>query len=397
MTALERGILNLLRSGITGEPLALGDGFDLEAAQPLLQKHSVLALAYIGAVNCGIDKNLPVMQQMFRTYCLIMMKSQRQMKAVEQLCSAFEAAGIDYMPLKGCNMKRLYPKPETRQMGDADILIHSEDYEKIRPIVAGLGFTGETADISVMVWNSNDLYLELHMRLISTDFEDYCARYGDGWQRAQNVHGYRFGLKPEDEYVFLFVHFAKHYRVSGIGCRHVMDLWVYRRAHPEMDFGYIREELEKMRLWEFHEYIRKLTEVWFEGAEADERTEFIHRFILDSGNWGQWKNYVLSQAAKNTKYTGSVQAGNLRGVLRMVFPDVEHMLGRYPFLMRAPYLLPVCWALRGASVLLFRRHKVRALHKSVVIASPDQIENYQQALEYVGLDFDIEHNDNAVG
>ena len=44
------------------------------------------------------------------------------------------------MPLKGCNMKALYPSPELRVMGDADILIRVEQYDRIRPIIQSLGF-----------------------------------------------------------------------------------------------------------------------------------------------------------------------------------------------------------------------------------------------------------------
>lgn len=39
---------------------------------------------------------------------------------------AFDAGGIDYMPLKGSILKDLYPRHEMRMMGDADILIRME-------------------------------------------------------------------------------------------------------------------------------------------------------------------------------------------------------------------------------------------------------------------------------
>ena len=39
-----------------------------------------------------------------------------------------EENGIDYLPLKGYNLKKLYPKPELRTMGDADVLIRLADF-----------------------------------------------------------------------------------------------------------------------------------------------------------------------------------------------------------------------------------------------------------------------------
>ena len=54
--------------------------------------------------------------------------------------AAFEKNGIAHMPLKGILMKQLYPRPDMRIMGDADILIRVEQYEKIKPLLEELGF-----------------------------------------------------------------------------------------------------------------------------------------------------------------------------------------------------------------------------------------------------------------
>ena len=37
-------------------------------------------------------------------------------------------------------MKALYPAPELRVMGDADVLIRLEQYEKIVPLMEKMGF-----------------------------------------------------------------------------------------------------------------------------------------------------------------------------------------------------------------------------------------------------------------
>ena len=58
-------------------------------------------------------------------------------------------------------------------------------------------------------------------------------------------------MTPEDEFIYLFTHFAKHYRDGGIGCRYVVDLWVFLRNNPTMDPEKIKRELDKLQLREF--------------------------------------------------------------------------------------------------------------------------------------------------
>jgi hypothetical protein len=180
MNLEQRGLLTLLKSAVTGEQLSLPEGFDLESARTVAKKHSVLPMVYIGALNCGIDEHSPLMQQMFMEYYGILMRSEKQMKAVKRLFDAFEQQGIDYMPLKGCNLKMLYPKPELRQMGDADVLIREAQYESIRPIVIEQGFEEKIQWDHVFLWKRTELVLELHRKLIPEDTENW-QHFGDGW------------------------------------------------------------------------------------------------------------------------------------------------------------------------------------------------------------------------
>ena len=51
MDAQNRGIITLLRSGLTGEKLALPEGFDLEQAMEALHKHQIQAVCYFGVFS----------------------------------------------------------------------------------------------------------------------------------------------------------------------------------------------------------------------------------------------------------------------------------------------------------------------------------------------------------
>lgn len=385
MDALQRGIAALLRSAVTGEQLPLPEGFSLEEAQELIHKQALVTLAYEGAFCCGIDRKAPVMQEMKKAYYRYLLKSERQMQKVNRIVAAFEEQGIDYFPFKGCVMKQLYPQPHLRVMGDADILIRYEQYEKIKPIVKELGFTLKIESDCELIWTCDDLLLELHRRIVQPTHKDYYAYYGDGWQRAKHISDHRYGFTPEDTFVYLFMHFAKHYRSGGIGCRHVLDLWVYRWEFPDLDEAYIRGELQTLRLLEFYENVVRMLSVWFEEQEADNVVRFMTNRIFSGGSWGKAQDYhVFRELIDKTEETG-IKNSRMGFVKRLLFPSVSHMQQKYPILEEKPALLPIYWCVRSADFVLRRQDEIKKHIRIGKIITDEALSAHCDALEYVGL------------
>lgn len=390
MTDIYKGILQLIKSAITGKAAVISDNFNIDTAFAVIRKHHIVPLAYEGAALCGISKDGQTMQAMFREYCRSSFINDGQLRAVRDLCEAFDENGIDYLPIKGCNIKKLYPKPELRVMGDADILIRTEQYGKIIPVMEKLGYTAELESNHEYAWNTRLLYVELHKYLIPSYNKDYYAYFGDGWKRAVKETGCRYKMSVEDEYIYIFTHFAKHYRDGGIGCNHVTDLWVYKRNYPNMDMQYVEKELKKLRLLEFYKNIMRLVSVWFEESQEDEMTAFITDFIFKSGSWGISENHILSAEVKNAQAAGTTEDGKKKTLLDTVFPNAEALSQRYSILKKTPWLLPIMWAVRWGEAILFRREDIKKRRDVLKFATVDKIETYQQALEYVGLDFRFE-------
>ena len=263
MDIITRGIITLIRSAVSGQELPLPEGFSLTDAMEQIGRHGLHTLCYQGAFLCGIPRSDPAMGVLFQHYYMAMIHSEGQMAALKKLFQGFEEQGIEYMPLKGTILKPLYPKPELRAMADADILIRMDQYDRIAPVMEGLGYQFAEETDHEMPWKSKALYVELHKRLMPSHNQDYQAYYGDGWQLAKHRQGHCHSMTSEDAFLFIFSHYAKHYRDGGIGCRHVTDLWVWRRTYPEMDETYIRGELKKLQLDVFYGNTLRLLDVWF--------------------------------------------------------------------------------------------------------------------------------------
>lgn len=393
MNSIQKGIITLIRSGLTGESLQLPVEFDLEQAYPQIMIHQIPSLCYIGAVRCGVDKKLPVMQKLFQIYCRCIQQSEQQMNEVTRICAAFDANGIDHMPLKGCNLKKLYPKPEMRLMGDADILIREEQYERIRPVMRELGFNECSEGIESEYdykWDSAFLHLELHWRVVTPKNRLLYTYLGDGWKRTVESGNHRYSLSEEDEFIYIFTHFVRHYRDGGIGIRHAVDLWVYKSACPELDEAYIYAEMKKLQLLEFYQNVQHLLSVWFEEAKGNEKTMFIGDHIFRSGAWGRSDGHAIATGARAAQTSGSIGIGKVRKIIDLAFPSLPWMKLKYPVLKKVPFLLPFFWVYRWIAEIMFRRNNIKRHIQKINLATPENIQTYRQSLNYVGLDFDFE-------
>lgn len=391
MNVIQRGITTLVRSAITGEALSLPEGFDLEAAFSSIKKHGIVTLIYDGAVKCGINKDLPVMQQMFKIYLQQLLHSESQMQALQNLCAAMDARGFDHLLLKGSVIKSLYPKPELRPMGDADILIRKKQYKAIRSLMEELGYRQTAQGYYDYGWKAPSLYVELHHCLSNPYNDDFNNYLGNGWKRANKAPSGRglFEYSPEDHFVYLFVHFTKHYRDGGIGSKHAVDLWVYHRAYPNMDQDYLHRAFESMGLDAFYRNIMQMLKVWFCDAPEDEKSAFLTDVIFESSAFSNAEMVKRAVALRARNKAGSAKRAKIWRYFRLAFPTRVDMQPKYPILKNAPWLLPILWIVRGFDALILRRGTVRMQRERINETSDETVESYREVLRYVGLEYTI--------
>ena len=386
MNVNHQGLVLLLRSAITGESLPLPEGFCLENIDELVRSQSLSMMVYQGAFNCGISRDSELMKQYHAIYYSKMLKSEQQLRAIRRLFQAFEQNGIDYLPLKGCNLKGMYPQPELRPMGDADVLIRVEQYDKIRPIMEGLSYTEKKESHYDFCWNSPALYVELHKRLFGDDEVDLYRFFGDGWSLATKGDGYRYHMSPEDEFVYVFCHMMKHFRFCGIGARQIVDLYVYRQAHPQMDEAKVEQRMHALQLTEFYHNMQQLLRVWFEGQACDPVTDYITAYVFSNGNWGSGENKMYSEEIIRAKK--GVKNARSKSFLKALFPPMAYMQLSYNVMYRHPWLYPVFWVVRAFRILIYRRKRIKMRMGFIKNMSDEKVEAHRDALAYMGLNYD---------
>ena len=62
---------------------------------------------------------------------------------------------------------------------------------------------------------------------------------------------------------------------------------------------------------------------------------------------------------------------------------------KYPYLKKAPFLLPIMWIHRILTTILFKGDRIKAQAQAIDQMNAENINNYQQSLNFVGLDFNF--------
>ena len=187
----------------------------------------------------------------------------------ERILNWMESIGCWYMPLKGSLLQFDYPQFGMRQMGDNDILCDPVKAEEIYRFMLESGYRCEVHNqgnhdqfIRQPVYN-----FEIHRALFKPETApEFAAYYADIHERSRkdpnNDYGYH--MSPDDFYIYVTAHAYRHYVVSGIGIRNLMDVYVYLEKHGDgLDWDYIQRELTGLGAWDFECWCRRMSKALF--------------------------------------------------------------------------------------------------------------------------------------
>lgn len=350
--AVSTYVIRLVSAVINGtQPEEKDESLEWKSIIEFSKKQSVLNII---SYACEKLRNKPDAEMMkflkeFRMQKIIV-EAQQEIEACDAM-DKLEEMQAKHMPLKGYIIKNLYPSPDMRTMGDLDLLIEEERCEEIVAAFVAEGFTScAEGDLHSNVERGN-AYIEFHRSMVNEKHETLSKYFGNGFGRAKLSQGYsyRYELSHEDLYIFLIAHIAKHYRYGGTGIRSLLDLYIYRKAYPDMDCKYIDTELEKINLLVFGKKLEKISDDWYSGGFSGEY-DTVSSYIVSGGVYGDENAPLLNEFINDAQ--GSIKVTKIKNWFTTVFPDKELMTTRYPVLKKCIILLPLFWVVRFFDTLI---------------------------------------------
>lgn len=373
-------LVEILADFVNGRSVRCLPDVSLEALYETAQKHNVAGIA--------AAMLLPVLKEQkkedaYRTFQEVYMATVYRSVLLEEEVKAFaarmEEAQVPYAFFKGCELRDLYPTPELRTMGDVDVLVRDEDMARTAAVLRELGYRKEEGGSAVWVLKKDRFSYEVHRRLAFGTYwnkVDYEGYFAGAFSRLIPGEGSRRFFSPEDHFVFLCFHLAKHLNSSGAGIRMVMDLALFLKAYRErMDWGYIREQLAKLGMDRFAATVLQASGAWFgipeqrdpAASQADPGTlEELKYYIMTGGIFGFERDESIRRlrsgiSGRTEKASFLIRA---KALWRIAFPKKKHMIYFLPALERHPVLLPLAWVKRWR-IGLANRWKIRAAFRGI--------------------------------
>lgn len=290
----------------------------------------------------------------------------------QQITDFMEKQGIWYMPLKGVIIKDLYPKIGMRQMSDNDILFDKSYRKELRIYMVSNGYKWDREDHEI-----NDVYkkppvfnFEMHWELFKPlAFETFYEYYKDVKDRLIKVEGKSYGyhFSDEDYYIYLIAHTHKHYNLSGVGLRSLMDCYVYNsKKGDSLDYEYIDNELKKLNIHDFEKQLKTISEKVF--ADPDriyemsltQQEQQLLGYFTNSGAYGTMKNIVDKNlktiSTEKIDVTGKIK---LKYYIKRVFPNMEWFKLYAPYCYQHKWTIPFYCVFRFFRGIFFKRIEIK--------------------------------------
>lgn len=303
---------------------------------------------------------------------------------VETVISAFEENGVKFIPLKGYYLKNLYPKSEMRYATDYDVLIDEKQIDKVHEVAKSLGMVlkqkGDHHDI--FYFPETKTVFEFHKSIFEGSLK---ATFGNGFDRAKLKDGYKYfyELPPEDFYILILGHSAYHFaHGGGVGIRHVIDVYLYKKSYKFND-KYLEREIEKCGLTDFRKQFEKLADYLFADCDGDEFIEKLTDYILGSSVLGNADKKQASDIVANTA-SEKYKRAKRKTLTQLIFPPFKTMKGYYPILKNLPILLPFCYIVRWVTVIIKRPKSLKKI-KKITSASEQDLSEIKVIRDKLGL------------
>ena len=338
-------LISIIRSVLQNQKALTYENY--EDIYKLAKFHHVEGISYLGVKD---QKDIPFLDKWKKVYDVTNVRNIYFEVERETILKEMKKHGLSYMPLKGINLLPCYEDYGMRMMSDNDILYgfvetkegnyylnkdrEQEAQTRLVQIMENLGYDIFSLKGKDDVFHKKPFYnFEMHRRLTASGHlheEYYDNPFDYAIQDKEDLNLYY--LSKEEEYIYIIEHAYKHYKYAGVGIRYLIDMYVYlRRYRNIMDFTYILNQIDKLKMRDFYHKSYKLCINAFE-YEMDKDDEEFLDFLLSCGIYG------TDQQQMNNRLEGK---NKLKYIINRMFIDKNECKDQYPFFYKHKIFLPL--------------------------------------------------------
>lgn len=353
----ENALIKFTKAFLLGEVPEIMPEINYNAVFRLAKEHNLASVVYCSLTDCRGVFSEPVQKESKQFFLDYIYLYEHQKIAIEEIREQFPLNKIKFIFFKGAVVRELYPVPESRVMGDIDILIQKENRKKVKNLLISLGYKCNADNGDVWNYSRGCVQLEIHTKMMSGKTGTNTApeeAYSLAWNHAI-FNGYEGFFENEFAFSFMIAHIAHHFWFYGAGIRQILDLAVMIKK-LNLDFELIESYLEKAGLLEFGKNILGICNKWYSlGLKYECSVEETEKFICAHGAFGganRNKSVVITRKAlEEGRSTNSLFVK-----FSLLFPSYEKMrsIPYIKFIDGRKYLVPWAWIYRILYNLIHR-------------------------------------------
>lgn len=364
-------IFSLLKTSLWGEerfPLPPLEGTDWACVCAELRHHAIQNL-----VTDQMTKADPAHKDQYLKRALQGLSHwYRLMREQQTACTLLQEAGIPCTVLKGAAADYAYPRNVHRTMGDIDLIVKPQDFDRAYDLlIQGGEYVGK--DSRHIEIRRNGILLELH-QIFSTSNDPKKRALLDGWimnaiDTAETItlEGYTFPMLPRPVHGLVLLEHINQHMESGLGLRQIIDWMMF--AHCELT-DTIWEEEYALRIKQLgletlaitvtrmcQRYLGLRSDLTFCHSADDSLCRELMAHILQQGNFGRkqphGQNQILQILSAIKKGPAFFQVLQHNGCQKW------EALKKYPFLKPFAWLYLLCRCVyKGFHI----KHPIRQLY-----------------------------------
>lgn len=338
----------------------------------LAEIHHVLPMIYDAVYSCPAFRKIdisflaPFKGKTIQQVTLQTMMTGEFLQLYQYLCKS----GIKPVVVKGIICRDLYPNPDYRISSDEDLLIPPESFDLCYQKLIEYGMVVADPNIDIRQAyevpfgkTGSPVYIELHKHLFPPDSEAY-GEFNSFFEGAHEkaieitVQGIPvYTMEYTSHFFYLICHAFKHFLHSGFGIRQACDIVLFANKYGK-DIDWIRV-LEQSKAIHAEQFVAALMQIGakylifspekacypdeWKSIDVDEKPlleDLLSSGIYGDANISRRHSSNITLSAMSAEKKGKQSKGS---ILRTIFPPLERLKGRYPYLIKYPYLLPIAW------------------------------------------------------
>ncbi len=340
----------------------------VESTMPELEQialtHICVPFVYRGAVNAGME----ISDEWKKYMTVSAFRNQKNLQVQSMILASLKEANIQCTIIKGSTVSANYPEPMLRTLGDIDVLVSIDDYERAVELLCGDKYEDESSEGHQFhyKYTIQGVAVEIHKSVTEYTNDEYGEIIKTFMDNALN----KVVEKQIDEFIFpsltneyqaatLLLHTQRHFFENRLPIRMLCDwaMFVQSVGKEEWD-AIVYPFISKMGLDSICDALTATCNTYL-GVKcadkvkkeiSDKTTEILIEEFLNCGvikDEDSWSESMASSYSQNR----SKSKGKLASLVMILNDIARH---DFKIAQTSSIFLPLCWISIGARYIVRR-------------------------------------------